>query len=138
VIQQLQVWQQRALAAEQKVEKANDAIRDGIMSYLADWLKQKLFRKLIDDRAQLLESQRIATIRAIAVDERLSRLEVQIQQQNQAYEQRIERLNQELTVTKEESRALIRAQITQIKSEMEAARARLVAENESRRQAVIG
>ena len=130
VIQQLQVWQQRALAAEQKVEKANDAIRDGLMTYLAEWLKQKLFRKLIADRAQLLESQQVATVRALAVDERLSRLEVQIQQQNQAYEQRIERLTQELAVTKEESRALIRAQITQIKSEMEAARARLVAERQ--------
>ena len=54
--------------------------------------------------------------------------ELQIQQQNQIYEQRIERLTQELAVTKEESRTLIRAQITQIKSEMEAARVRLIAE----------
>jgi hypothetical protein len=68
------------------------------------------------------------TLKALAVDERLGRLEIQIQQQNQVYEQRIERLTQELAVTKEESRALIRVQITQIKSEMEAARVRLVAE----------
>jgi hypothetical protein len=129
VIQQLQVWQQRALAAEQKVQQANDVIRGGLISYMREWLKQKLFRDLIADRAQLLESQHLATLKALAVDERLGRLEIQIQQQNQVYEQRIERLTQELAVTKEESRALIRVQITQIKSEMEAARVRLVAED---------
>ena len=128
VIQQLQVWQQRALAAEQKAERANEAIRAGLMSYMREWVKQKLFRKLIEDRTQLLESQHVATLKALAVDERLARLEIQIQQQNQVYEQRIDRLTQELAVTKEESRALIRAQITQIKSEMEAARVRLIAE----------
>jgi cell division septum initiation protein DivIVA len=67
----------------------------------------------------------------LAVDQRLAKIEVQLQQQNQAYEQRIERLTQELAITKEESRALIRAQIAQIKVEMDAARARLLAEAES-------
>ncbi len=128
VIQQLQVWQQRALAAEQKAQQANDVIRAGLMSYMREWLKQKLFRKLIADRAELLETQHLATLKALAVDERLGRLETQIQKQNDAYEERIERLTQELAVTREESRALIRAQITQIKSEMEAARVRLIAE----------
>jgi len=128
VIQQLQVWQQRALAAEHKAQQANDVIRAGLMSYMREWLKQKLFRRLIDDRANLLETQHLATLKALAVDDRLGRIELQIQQQNQMYEQRIERLTQELAVTKEESRTLIRAQITQIKSEMEAARVRLIAE----------
>jgi hypothetical protein len=136
MIQQLQVWQQRALAAEHKAQQANDAIRAGIMSYMREWLKQKLFRSLIADRAQLLESQHLATVKALAVDERLGRLEIQIQQQNQVYEERIERLTQELVVTKEESRALIRAQIIQIKSEMEAARVRLLAE--AARDGVVG
>jgi hypothetical protein len=128
VIQQLQVWQQRALAAEHKAQQANDAIRTGLISYMREWLKQKLFRRLIEDRANLLESQHLATLKALAVDDRLGRIELQIQQQNQMYEQRIERLTQELAVTKEESRTLIRAQITQIKSEMEAARVRLISE----------
>jgi len=135
-MQQMQIWQQRALAAELKAQQANETIRAGIISYLREWLKQKLFRKLIADRAQLMESQQIATLKALDVNERLSRLEIQIQQQNQAYEQRIDRLTQELAITKEESRALIRTQITQIKAEMESARARLIAEAETR-EAVI-
>jgi hypothetical protein len=128
---QMKVWQQRAIAAEQKAQKANEVIRAGLMSYMREWLKQKLFRKLIADRTELLESQHLATMKVLAVDERLSRIELQIQQQNQAYEQRIEKLTQELAVTREESRSLIRAQINQIQGEMEAARARLIAEAES-------
>ena len=54
----------------------------------------------------------------------------ELKMEDQAYEQRIEHLIQELRVTKEESRALIRAQIVQIKAEMEAARAKLLAEAE--------
>jgi exonuclease III len=124
------IWQQRALAAEQQAQRANDLIRAGLITCMREWLKQKLFRKLINDRTALLETQQVATFKALAVDERLSRIELQLQQQNQAYEQRIERLVQELRVTKEESRALIRAQIVQIKAEMEAARAKLLAEAE--------
>ena len=127
---QLLVWQKRALAAEQQAQRANDVIRAGLMSFMREWLKQKLFRRLIEERAALLETQQAATFKALAVDERLSRIELQLQQQNQAYEQRIEHLIQELRVTKEESRALIRAQIVQIKAEMEAARAKLLAEAE--------
>ncbi len=127
---QLLVWQKRALAAEQQAQLANEVIRAGLISFMREWLKQKLFRRLIEDRAALLETKQAATFKALAVDERLSRIEVQLQQQNQAYEQRIEHLIQELRVTKEESRALIRAQIVQIKAEMEAARAKLLAEAE--------
>jgi len=127
---QLLVWQKRALAAEQQAQLANEVIRAGLISFMREWLKQKLFRRLIEDRAALLETKQAATFKALAVDERLSRIEVQLQQQNQAYEQRIEHLIQELRVTKEESRALIRAQIVQIKAEMDAARAKLLAEAE--------
>jgi len=127
---ELLVWQKRALAAEQQAQRANDLISAGLISFMREWLKQKLFRRLIEDRAALLETQQAATFRALAVDERLSRIEKQLQQQNQAYEQRIEHLIQELRVTKEESRALIRAQIVQIKAEMDAARAKLLAEAE--------
>jgi hypothetical protein len=124
---EVEAWQQRALAAEQRADHANDILQGSVMSYLGEWLKAKFVRKLIADRAALLETQQEAALKAIAVDERLTRIEVQLQQQNQAYERRIERLMQELATTKEESRALIRAQIVQIKAEMEAARVRLLA-----------
>jgi len=116
------------LAAEQRVERADTILRDGMLPYLRQWLRQKIFRKLIADRAALLETQQAATLKANAVDERLSRIEQQLQKQNRTYERRIELLTKDLAAAKEESRALIRAQIAAVKAEMEAARARLLAE----------
>ena len=70
----------------------------------------------------------MAARKAPTLDTRLARIEAQIQQQNQAYIQRIEELNRELAAAREENRELIRERIAQVKAEMEAARARVLAE----------
>ncbi len=121
-------WKQRALEAEQRAERAQAALKAGLLPQLSRWLKQTFVRKLVSDRAELLETQHAATLKALAVDERLSRLEVQIQRQNLGYEQRIDELTRELAVAREENRELIRARIEQVKAEMAAARARLLRE----------
>jgi hypothetical protein len=106
-------------------------IRSGLLPYLRHWLKQKLVRKLVADRAQLLATQHAATLKALEVEERLTRIEQQIQRQNYAYQQRIEALTRELITTREENRELIRARIAQVKVEMEAARVRMMAQAEA-------
>ena len=128
---QAEVLRQRALAAEQRAERATAVIRSGLIPHLSLWLKQKLVRKLITDREQLLGAQQAATLKALGVEERLARIEQQIQRQNSAYQERIEALTRELIVAKEENRELIRARIMQVKAEMETARARLMAQTES-------
>jgi hypothetical protein len=125
---QAQMLRRRALAAEERAERATAALRAGLFRHMSRWLKQKLLRRLIVDRAQLLEAQRAATERAMTVEERLARIELQIQQQNRGYQERIEALTRELIAAKDENRDLIRAQIRQVKAEMEAARARLRAQ----------
>jgi hypothetical protein len=117
-------WRRRALAAEERADKHAEAMRRGLMPQMRRWLKEKLTRKLIADRSELLETQQTAALKAMAVDERLSKIESQIQQQNAVYQRRIEELTRELVAAKEENRELIRAKIAQVKSEMEAARAR--------------
>ena len=121
-------WQRRALAAEHQAERAHTIIRKGLLPQLRQWLQQKLVRTLMADRAQMLEAQRAATIQAQTVDERLSRVEQQIQQQNRIYERRIEELTLELLATKEENRELIRGRIAQVRAEMEIAAARVRAQ----------
>jgi hypothetical protein len=111
-----------------EAERVSAAMRDGLLTHLSQWLKEKFVRRLIDDRAQLLEMQRVAALKTLAMDERLGRVERQIQQQNFAYEQRIVDLTRELNAAREGNRELIQAQITQVKAEMEAARARLMTE----------
>jgi hypothetical protein len=119
----------RALAAEQRADRANAVIRRGLIPHLSQWLKQRLVRKLVTDRAHLLEAQEAATLKAAAVEVRLARIEHQIQRQTAAYQERIEALTRELIVAKDESRELIRARISQVKAEMEAARAKLMAQS---------
>jgi len=84
--------------------------------------------ELVADRAGLMANQESSTLKVMKVDERLARIEAQLREQNEGYERRIEKLTVELSAAKEENRELIRAQIMQVKAEMEAARARLVAE----------
>jgi len=103
-------------------------IREGVIKELSAWLKQRLVGKLLSDRAQLMQAQQLATKMASTLDSRLSRIEAQIQQQNQAYIHRIEELNHELAAAREENRELIRERIAQVKAEMEAARAKVLAE----------
>ena len=116
-----EMLRRRAQAAE------SAAVRHGLMADLSRWLKQKLVRKLISDRADLLHGQHAAAAKARSVEERLARVERQIQQQTQGYLQRIDQLTHDLVAAKAENRELIRAQIRQVKAEMEAARARLLA-----------
>ena len=101
---------------------------------MARWLKEAFVRRLVSDREKLLAAQQVATMKALEVDERLSRLEVNLQEKNSAYEKQIELLNRELLTAHEENRELIRVQIAQVKAEMEAARAKLLAQAEAEPQ----
>jgi hypothetical protein len=103
-------------------------ISASLVSTLSQWLKQKLVRRLLADRAKLIATQQASSLKVMRVDERLARIEAQIREQNRAYERRIEKLTEQLMLAKEENRELIRAQITKVKAEMEAARAKLVSE----------
>jgi hypothetical protein len=129
-----EVLRQRALAAEERADRAQAVIRNGMLPHLRQWLKQKLVRRLITDRSRLLETQQAAAQKVRIVEERLSRLELMLLRQNDTYQARIEALTRELATAKEENRELIRARIAQVKAEMQAARARLVAQSEADRR----
>ncbi len=107
---------------------ADPAIRRGAVQELTNWLKHKFVRKLVSDREQMLQAHELATRMASTLDNRLARIEAQIQQQNDAYLRRIDDLNRELAAAREENRELIRERIAQVKAEMEAARAKVLAE----------
>jgi hypothetical protein len=125
-----ETWRNRALLAEQQAEAAKKSLRAGLRPQLAKWLKQKFVRKMLTDRAAMIETQNAAALQAAAVDRRLARIEEQIQDQNAAYEIRIAELTAELNAARAENRELIRARIVQVKAEMLKARERLMAEKE--------
>jgi endonuclease/exonuclease/phosphatase family metal-dependent hydrolase len=121
-----QSWQRRAEEAERRADQATDAVRRGVVGHLSQWLKGGLARRLVSDRAQLLEAQRMAALKIQVVDERLTKVEQHIQQRTREYEARIGDLEKELAEAKEENRELIREKIAQVRAEMERERARLL------------
>ena len=84
----------------------------------------------------MLETQEAAACKAQAVEQRLARIEQQIQQQERVYQERLAELTRELLAAKEENCELIRARIDQVKAEMATARARLVAQSHANREGV--
>jgi hypothetical protein len=108
------------------------AVREGVVANLTRWLKQKMVQRLVADRTQLLATQQAAAVKMVAVDERLAKIEHQIQQRNQDYERRIDELLKALINAEEENRVLIRAQIELLKAEMANSRRKLEQHSDER------
>jgi len=120
---QSQTWHPRPDAGSVP-PRMSGAVREGVIANLSRWFKQKAVQRLVSDREQLLATQQAAGLKVLAVDQRLAKIEHQIQQINHEYERRIDDLLHELIVAKEENRELIRAKIALVKAEMEKARLR--------------
>ncbi|HEY5910868.1 MAG TPA: hypothetical protein VJA21_09730 [Verrucomicrobiae bacterium] len=118
-------WEERARKAEQRAERAEALAKQRLAGRLSRWLRKKFVRKLVTDRTALLEAQQSAALKAVRVEERLGRIELQIRQQTENYERRIEELSLELLAAREENREHIRSRIAQVKLEMESVRARM-------------
>ena len=116
---QSQTWQPLANA-----ERLPETVRAGVVASVSRWLRERFVRRLMADRTQLIATQQAAALKVLAVDERLAKIERQLQQRNREYENRIGELEQELASAREENRELIRAKIAQIKAEMERERVR--------------
>jgi hypothetical protein len=119
---QAEMLRRRAEAAERSGDR--EAIRAGVINSFSAWLKHAFVRRLLRDRDELLATQQAATMKVLAVEERLAKIEAQIAAQNLGYQQRIEELTKELITAKDENRELIRNQIRQVRAEMETARER--------------
>src|SRR5207253_3427442 len=80
-----EMWRHRALAAEERAQRAAAMAQKEIAPGLNRWLKSKILGKLLTDRASLIQTQEAAASKVLAVDERLNRIELQLQEQNQTY-----------------------------------------------------
>lgn len=102
-----EAWRQRALVAEGKAARAQDAIRSGVLG----WMKEKLYQTLFRHRAELLSAQQRAQAEMSELERRLEHLHTPLQERISAYEKRIAELEQELAAKGEENRELIGARI---------------------------
>ena len=116
-------WRQRALLAEQRAAGSSQALRSGLMPHLAYWLKTKLVRGLVSERAHLLRLQQMAEQELAELDRRLASLQAPMEERLRCYEQRIVELEQQLEAKTHENRELIRAKIASTRRKLEATQA---------------
>jgi hypothetical protein len=129
----IEALRERAWLAEQRERQATNALRHAMFPHFSRWLREKVFKTLIADRRRLLETQRHAASKVEKVEERLARVELQLQQQIAGYETRIEQLLRELSAAREENRGIILAHIAQLRQEIQATRARARAQQQAGR-----
>ncbi len=115
-------WRQRALLAEERAQKAQALVRAGVMAHLAQWMSDKLTRRLISQRQEMLQTQQKATAEMDKTGERLETIHTRMQDRLLAYERRIAELEKELETKGEANRELIKAEILAIKRQLEAER----------------
>ena len=111
-------WQQRALAAEEKVAKAHDAIRSGVVAQLKD----KAVSSLVSQRSDMMNAQQAAAAEMAELERRLSELHTPLQDRLRAYEGKIADLEKALAAKGEENRELIKAKIELMRKQLEVER----------------
>jgi len=112
-------WKERALIAEERAQRAQDMVRAGLLAHLAQWLSDRLTRKLVTQRAQLMDAHQKAAIEMAELEARLMKIQAPLQDRLQAYERRIAELEKDLQMKGEENRALTRAKIQLIRKQLE-------------------
>ena len=92
-------------------------------SLLARILTSEIVQRLFGQRQAMIETQLSVTSGAMALENRLGRVERQMHSRFHAYERRIVELEKELAESEELSRELIRAKIRSAKMDLQAAQA---------------
>jgi hypothetical protein len=115
-----QSWRERAVAAEAKAARAQEAIRAGALGMM----RETVFQTLSTQRAELLSAQQRAEAEMRELEQRLEQLHTPLQERIEAYEKRIEELEQDLAAKGEENRELIGARINVAKQQLKAERGR--------------
>ena len=100
-------------------------VRARLAPHLAQLLTDRLFQKLLSQRAGMLNAQQLATAEMAELEARLEKLHAPLQERLRAYEQRIGELEKELSQKGEENRELIKLKIELIRNQLAAAKDKL-------------
>jgi len=112
-------WEQRALAAEHRVHRAQEAMRTSVLKQFALWLRHRFLHGLISDRTRLLDTQQQAAAEMAELERRLDELHAPLRERLRAYEKRVSELEKSLAAKDAESRELIRARIRLTRQQLE-------------------
>jgi membrane-associated HD superfamily phosphohydrolase len=112
-------WEQRALEAEQRAERAHALARSALMPHLAQHLKDSVLQQLNAQMDDMLDVQAAVAEQLTSMEERLERLHAPLQERLRLYEQRISELETELAQRGQENQLLLRARIEALRWQME-------------------
>jgi hypothetical protein len=104
----------------QRAAEAASLFRADMLPHLARLMMDRLVRVLLAQRTQLLETQEISTDRVTELEQRLNRLQEQLQLRFETYQLRIVALERELAAKEEENRELLRTNFQLAKKALEA------------------
>ena len=114
------------LAQPSGVGPAEGELSEPMRQNLIGWLKTIFVQRLIADRRKMMADESDATRRTLAIEQRLSELQISLQDRISGYESRIARLESELSAATFENRELIRSQINDLKEKVAKAREEFV------------
>ena len=116
-------WRRRALAAERRAERATAMVRTDLTTQLAKTLTHDLVKKIVEQRDDLLDTQRQAEAEMNALTARLENLDTPAQRQ--FYEQRIADLEKQLADKSAQNRTLIEEQIKAARQQLAQSKSRM-------------
>lgn len=117
------------LAQPTGVGPAEGQLSEPMRQNLVAWLKTIFVQRLIADRRKMMADESDATRRTLAIEQKLSELQVSLQDRISGYENRIARLESELSAATFENRELIRLQISDLKEKVAKAKEEYVFRN---------
>ena len=115
----LQLWQQRALAAERRIAKLTRALQMRVAPHLARWLAYRFVQQVISNRRQLVELQRRASADIAELERRLTQTHASLQERLRAYESRVLELETQLQATEQQNRELLEMTISVAREKIE-------------------
>lgn len=116
------VWRERALAAEDRAQKATAILRANLLPHMARWMMKEMMQRLLSQRTEILTSQQQAEREVAELADRLELLHAPLEDRLKAYERRIAELEAELAAKGLENQDLIQAQIETMRKKLEGER----------------
>ena len=98
--------------------------RQSLFQQMTGWLRQQFIQRLIQQRNDALAGQAGASAQVQVINERLNRLQPEIQERIADYEQRISGLERELLGANEVTRELLKTRISLARKELEIEKAK--------------
>ncbi len=114
----------RMAAGEIAAPQSDSDLRAHVAPHLARLMMNKLFRRLISQRSQMIATQEMAATEMAELEAQLEKVRAPLEERLRTYEKRIADLEKELAVRGEENRELLKAKIFLVKKQLETERAK--------------